>query len=94
MKDPTLNVLRDGVEVCAEVIRLRLVARRMALDVSVDDRGNVRTEGAHDSRRSVALPEGWLVGRYTKRATLEDLAVDLHARIKEINAASAAIGGV
>jgi hypothetical protein len=86
MKDPTLNVLRDGVEVCAEVIRLRLVARRMALDVSVDDRGNVRTEGAHDSRRSVALPEGWLVGRYTKRATLEDLAVDLHARIEEIQA--------
>lgn len=81
---PLLNVVRDGADGGAEAVKLRLLASKCSLDVFVDEDGNLRTERAGDQRRREPLPDRWLVGRYSRKATVADIEVDLRMRMMEL----------
>lgn len=81
----SVNLLTQEIEDVAEAIKLRLMNTTGAVSVYVDPSdGSVLTERVCDVRRSVPLPDEWLVGTYTRAAKVYDLEDDLVERWHEI----------
>lgn len=78
------NLIRDGVDDCAQGVKWILIRGGSMLSVYVHDNGDVLTERANDSRRSKPLPAEMLVGIYNKRCKQVDIADDLHCRLQEL----------
>lgn len=79
-----VNLVRDGADHGAELVKLRLLSGRSSLDVFVDEDGNLRTERIEDQRRREPLPDRWHVGRYTRKASVQDIETDLRMRLMEL----------
>jgi hypothetical protein len=87
MSRPEWNVVRDGADACAEVIKLRLIGSGYKkMDVTVDDEGFMRSDRVEDNKRLKDLPAHWLVGRYTRSALCVDIETDLRMRLMELPA--------
>lgn len=83
------NLVAEGVECTASAIKMRIIAKRERCSVYVDPAGDVHCQPARDDeRRSVPRPVDWLVGVYSRAATTEQIAQDLHCRMTEIREAS------
>lgn len=87
---PSLNLIDNALPDIARSLRLTLIARKGPLAVLVRDSGAVlvRREGEYER-----LPENWIVGVYTRAASVVELEEDLDERKGEILASRETLKG-
>ena len=79
------NLIDDPIKDIAYYIRRNAITTGSVIRVWVRDSGAVVTRKA-DSRLTSEISDSWLVGSYDRKARAEDIAVDLHERLREIRA--------
>ena len=81
-----MNIIRDEIEDIAELVKIRITRGRVSYTVYADNDGKVILDRTNDPRRGRPVPDGYLVGVYTRRAKVTDIEDDLVARRREIAA--------
>lgn len=84
MSATPFNLREDDVKDVAYAIRRRAVMAGCAVLVYVRDSGVVESQRVDRELRE--RPTDWLVGSYTRKARLEEIAEDLGERLREIRA--------
>ena len=81
-----MNIITGEIEDIAELVKIRMTRSRVSYTVYADNDGEVILDRTHDPRRGRPVPDGYLVGVYTQRATVADIEDDLVARRRELAA--------
>lgn len=81
-----MNLITGEIEDIAEMVKLRISTNRVTYSVYADNDGKVILDRTHDPRRSMMIPDAYLVGVYTRKAKVLDIEDDLVARLREIAA--------
>lgn len=77
-----MNVFSDDIEVIAERLKLRVIARGNHM-VYVKPSGQVSSYAASDCRVDQCDPNFW-IGTYTREYSTEEIEDDLMARVAEL----------
>ena len=81
-----MNLFSGEIQDIAALVKDRMAKGRVSYTVYADNSGKVILDRTHDPRRSMVIPDSYLVGVYTGRAKQDDIAADLLARREELAA--------